>query len=112
MRAWLSALCVPLTLSMAIPADAQTSVDVAKLTCRGFVSEQNPFMKTVPIWLSGYLNALRHNTVIDVSALQKITDSVQLYCVHNLDAPVIEAVKRVLGITTRANSDLVEPFLR
>jgi len=98
MKAWLSVLCVPLTLSAAIPANARTSIDVAILTCRGLVSEQSPAMKNVPIWLSGYLNALRHNTVIDVSTFQKITDSVQLYCVHNLDAPLIEAVKRILGI--------------
>ena len=51
-------------------AQAQVSVDMAKITCQQFVSFKIADPKLIAIWLSGYHNGKRANTLIDPQALE------------------------------------------
>jgi hypothetical protein len=98
MKSFLTALVTPLVLLAATAAQAQTTVDVAKISCRQFLFDKIAPTKTIAIWLSGYYNGTRNNTAVDVGAMQVNIDKVQDYCRLNLDVTVMDAVKNALGV--------------
>jgi len=96
---WLILLVSMLGVIGAVPAQAQVSVDVAKITCRQLFFDKmiSPNEKMLAIWLSGYYNAKRNNTVLDLGALAKNVDKVEDYCRMNEDVMVMDAVTKALG---------------
>ncbi len=91
---------IPLVLILGAPAvQAQISIDVAKITCRQLLFDKviSPNTKSLALWLSGYYNGKRNNTVLDIGALAQNTDKVEDYCRMNLDATVMDAVTSALG---------------
>jgi acid stress chaperone HdeB len=86
---------------LAIPkAQAQMTVDLAKVTCRqylfdNFISANAP---AVAAWLGGYFNGKRNNTVIDIGTFRKNKDIVEDYCRMNLDVTLIDAATKALGL--------------
>ena len=85
MRAWSMASLLLVALLGASQAQAQVSVDVAKITCRQLFFDKliSPNEKSLALWLSGYYSAKRNNTVIDLGALAKNVDKVEDYCRMN-----------------------------
>jgi len=50
-----------------LPAKAQITLDVSKITCRQFLlGKVGASTRSVANWLSGYYNGKRDNTVIEV----------------------------------------------
>jgi hypothetical protein len=99
MKVWPIAL-LPLVVCLgAVQAQAQVSLDVAKITCRQLFFDKmiSPNEKSLAIWLSGYYNAKRNNTVLDLGALAKNVDKVEDYCRMNEDVTVMDAVTKALG---------------
>jgi acid stress chaperone HdeB len=86
-------------LLMASAARAQTTVDVAKITCEQFLLFKITDPNNIALWLSGYFNGKRGNTVIDVQALQDHLDKVKTYCRSNYNTPVMQAVETLLGVS-------------
>ena len=89
MKLRFSAIALPLVLLAPEASQAQVSADVAKITCEQFI--------LFALWLSGYYNAKRNNTVIDPQALEQNTDKVKQYCTTNLKVTVMQAVEATLG---------------
>jgi acid stress chaperone HdeB len=89
--------CLGVSLSMPA-AHAQMTVDVAKITCKQFLLDKVAPTKSVAIWLSGYYNGKRGNTVIDLGDTEKKADKVEDYCRLNLDMTVMDAVQKTLGL--------------
>jgi acid stress chaperone HdeB len=84
--------------SLAAPAArAQVSLDVAKITCEQFILYKVSSPQNIAIWLSGYYNGKRGNTVIDPQALKENSDKVIDYCRANLAMPVMQAVENLFG---------------
>jgi len=82
----------------AFPAQAQTSVDVAKISCRQFIFDDIALSKSIAVWLAGYYSGQQRNTKVDLDRMQQNIDKVQDYCRLNLETPVMEASKKALGI--------------
>jgi hypothetical protein len=99
MRAWSMASLLLVALLGASQAQAQVSVDVAKITCRQLFFDKliSPNEKSLALWLSGYYSAKRNNTVIDLGALAKNVDKVEDYCRMNQDLTVMDAVTKALS---------------
>ena len=76
---------------------AQQTIDVAKITCDQFLAGRVTDSRTLSIWLSGYYNGTRHNTVVDVSAFQKHSTDLMDYCISHPDMNLMEAIKNALG---------------
>jgi acid stress chaperone HdeB len=76
---------------------AQVTVDVAKVTCRQFLTDQFAPSRYVEMWLSGYYNGKRNNTIIEPGAMEEKAQKVSQYCFENPDTTVMDAVKNVLG---------------
>jgi len=89
---------VVLALMASGPARAQVTIDVAKITCRQFLLDKIAPTKTIAIWLSGYYNGKRSNTVIDPNDTERRADKVEDYCRLNLDITVMDAVQAVFGL--------------
>jgi acid stress chaperone HdeB len=79
------------------PARAQTTVDVAKISCRQFIADDIALSKSIAVWLSGYYSGLQHNTVVDMGRLEQNIDKVQDYCRLNQEITLMDATKKALG---------------
>lgn len=91
-------LGLALVLLGASGAQAQVTVDVSKISCEQFLIDKVAPTKSIVLWLSGYYNGKRNNTVIDPGALEKNADKVEDYCRLNLTTNVMDAVKATLGL--------------
>jgi acid stress chaperone HdeB len=52
----------------------------------------------IAMWLSGYFNGKKDNTVLDTQQFREHAKQVMDYCQLNLKTPVIEAAEKVLGL--------------
>ena len=89
-------LSLPLAILVACAGQAQTTIDVAKITC-----DQLTLLKVEPdyiaLWLSGYYNGKRNNTVIDVEQFKELATKVKRDCLYNNRGTVMETVERLAG---------------
>ena len=89
----------PLLVLLVAPcAQAQVTVDAAKITCMQFASGKIGRHGSVAYWLSGYLNAKRDNTIIDVPAMEKNAKKLEFYCLKHHETLVMDAAKTVFGL--------------
>jgi acid stress chaperone HdeB len=82
-------------LLTASAAQAQTTIDVAKITCEQFVLMQVLPPDYLAIWLSGFYNGKRNNTVIEVQQLKDHAEKVKRYCLYN-KGTLMEAIEKVV----------------
>jgi acid stress chaperone HdeB len=89
-----------LFLFVQIPTmQAQVTVDVSKITCEQLLMEKLAWTeRDVVLWLSGYYNGKRDNTIIDPNAITENQEKVNHYCYENRETTVMDAVKNVLGL--------------
>ena len=78
---------------------AQETVDVAKITCQQVILEQlAPPTHDIVMWLNGYYSGKRNNMIINFQTIKNDEEKVRLYCYHNLEMTVLDAIKNVLGL--------------
>jgi HdeA/HdeB family len=77
-------------------ASAQV-VDVAKISCQQYLTGNLVRQDYLTLWLSGYVNGTRNDTVIETGTVQNVANKVGTYCRANLDAGLMQAVEKVLG---------------
>jgi acid stress chaperone HdeB len=76
---------------------AQVTIDVSKINCDQFSGFKVADPEKIAIWLSGYYNGKRGNTIIDLQKLQSVTKKLTYYCVMNPNVLVMDAVNNVIG---------------
>ena len=77
---------------------AQETIDVAKITCAQILREQlPPPTHDIVLWLSGYYNGKRNNTIVELQTIKKDEEQVNSYCFQHRETTVMDAVKNVLG---------------
>jgi acid stress chaperone HdeB len=95
LRAGLTALmCSALAI---VQAQGQVTVDVSKITCREFRSYSITDPNNIALWLSGYYNGQRGNTILNVSALQANLEKLKDYCITSPTITVMQAVEAIFG---------------
>lgn len=97
MKNRLAALVLLLAVPIAPSARAQVTVDATKITCVQFATGKIGRQGAVANWLSGYLNAKRENTTIDVATMAKNVKKLELYCLKHHDELLMDAAKSVFG---------------
>jgi acid stress chaperone HdeB len=75
---------------------AQTTIDVAKITCDQLVLMKVADPDQIAIWLSGYYHGTRNNTKVDVEQLKENANKVRSYCLYNGKGTVMEAIEKLL----------------
>ena len=86
-----------LTLGVISDARAQVTIDVAKITCKQFRSYEITNPRNIAIWLSGYYNGKKGNTIISVDVFKASVDKVSDYCITNPTVTLMQAVDTVLS---------------
>jgi hypothetical protein len=86
-----------LVMLAAIPARAQTTVDVAKISCGQFIADDIALSKSIAVWLSGYYSGQQHNTEVDMGRMEQNIDKVQDYCRLHKETTLMEATKKALS---------------
>jgi hypothetical protein len=79
-------------------ARAQVMLDVSKITCDQFAGYKITTPQNIAIWLNGYYNGKRSNTVIDMQKLGENTKTLERYCIQNPQILVMKAVETVFGL--------------
>ena len=72
-------------------------LDVAKITCEQFTGYKITNPQNIAMWLSGYYNGKRGNTILDAQGLNANVKKLQSYCIKNPKTLVMQAVETVLG---------------
>ena len=99
-KALVRALRIALVSLIAIFAAGDVSaqvVDVAKVSCKQYLTANLVRQDYLTLWLSGYINGTRNDTVIETSTVQNVANKVGTFCRSNLDAGLMEAVEKILG---------------
>src|SRR6266404_5931687 len=78
-------------LGTAPAARAQVMLDVSKITCEQFAGYKITTPQNIAIWLSGYYNGKRSNTVIDMQKFMENTKALERYCIQNPQILVMKA---------------------
>ena len=74
------------------------TVDVSKITCEQLNLEKLAVTsRDVMLWLSGYYNGKRSNTILEPETVKTNGEKVNSYCYKHSDMTVMDAVKNVLG---------------
>jgi hypothetical protein len=95
-RLRLTMMTILLALAMWSPADAQVTIDVAKITCDQFTLYKVTDPQNVAIWLSGYYHGQRNDTSVDTQELAAYEQKVKDYCNLNPQVTVMRAVESML----------------
>src|SRR6202142_2515351 len=78
-------------------AQAQVMVDVSKITCEQFRGFAITDPNNIALWLSGYYNGQRGNTIVKVESFKENVEKVKDYCITNPKVTVMQAVEAVLS---------------
>ena len=78
-------------------AHAQVTVDVAKITCRQYLTGKITTARTVANWLSGYFHGERGDTTLDYGDLGANVGEVDAFCRKHHEMPLLEAARTVFG---------------
>lgn len=79
------------------PVQAQMTLDVSKITCEQYYLAKVVHPNSVAIWLSGFYNGKRNNTILDVERVKASAYKIRSYCRDNFQTTMVEAVEKVLG---------------
>jgi hypothetical protein len=92
----LLAVCGLVLALAAVPAArAQVSIDMSKVTCEQYLGYKIVNPNDIAMWLSGYYNAKRGNTIIDTETLAAQKRDLQEYCLRNFTVPVMQAIEKL-----------------
>jgi HdeA/HdeB family len=86
-------------LAAVSPLQAQMIVDVAKVTCKQFVTYEITDARSLSLWLAGYWGGERKTTVVDVSRFRRRSNALKDYCMSHFDTPLMDAAKTVVDST-------------
>lgn len=79
-------------------ADDKLVVDMSKMTCRELTKLGFQDFAGITMWLSGYYNASKRNTVIDLDQFAQAAKTVKDFCDATPQSTVMSAAERALGI--------------
>jgi len=74
---------------------AQTRANMAKITCGELSDLYVEEFVVIGAWMSGYYNAKRNNTIVDVKQLAANTAKVMDFCKKNPKVTVMKAIEKL-----------------
>jgi hypothetical protein len=77
-------------------ARAQATLDVSKITCEQFRLYAITDPRDIALWINGYFNGQRKNTVLDTQKLKDHFEKLKDYCILNPKVPVFDATQKLM----------------
>ena len=78
-------------------SQAQVTLDVSKITCDQFSGYKIASPDNIALWLHGYFNGKKGNTIIDTQKLSAESHKLVYYCVTHPNMSVMQAVNELFG---------------
>jgi acid stress chaperone HdeB len=94
-QAWFALSLSAVTVA---PAHAQVMIDVSKIACEQYIRYTVADPHDIAVWLNGYYNGKRNNTVLDAQEFREHAKKVLDYCEFNQKSTVMDAAEKVLGV--------------
>ena len=85
-----------LVLALNSAAQAQERIDMSKYTCEQLLSGTGDSIETA-IWLSGYYNGLRKNTVLATAQFKNNAEAVVTECKSSPKKTVMQTINTMLA---------------
>jgi hypothetical protein len=85
----------------AFPAQAQETIDVAKITCEQYIGNDVADPDKISIWLSGYYNAKLGNTMFEVQEFRANVRKLEDYCLHHRHMRVMQAFEEAFRMAKK-----------
>jgi acid stress chaperone HdeB len=82
-------------------AQAQTTVDVAKITCDQLTGFDVKDPRDTAIWLSGYYHGKHGNAVLDIQAFRRDERKLWNHCIRNPKISVMNAIETLFETDRR-----------
>jgi acid stress chaperone HdeB len=78
-----------------ISAQADMTVDIAKITCHRafFIGKRVVSTHSIALWLSGYYSGRHRNTMVDLTTLEQKAKTIVGYCRAHRDETLAKAVQ-------------------
>ena len=86
-------------IAASAPAHAQVTLDLSKVTCDQWSGYKITNPQNIALWLSGYYNGKRGNTVIDTQGLTAENQKLRHFCITNPQMPVMDAAEKLFGVS-------------
>ena len=95
MRPWLIMLGTGSALIGLQAVQAQVTIDITEITCNQFLGSQVTDLRTLGVWLNGYVNGELGKKLIRPLSHGHI--SLVNYCEKHMDTLVLDAARNVFG---------------
>ena len=82
------------------PSEAQTTLDVSRITCDQYVHSKITTPNYIAAWMNGYYSAKRNELMIDTQALQDNVSKLEHYCYEEklFKVTIMQAVEQLFGV--------------
>jgi acid stress chaperone HdeB len=81
---------------MGSAAQAQTTIDVSKVTCEQYIAFKVADPEHIALWLSGYYSGVQKDTIVEVQQLKDSTRKLSSFCLYNKKMSIMDAVEKAL----------------
>jgi len=79
------------------PVVAQVTLDMSKVTCEQWAGYKITNPQNIALWLKGYHNGKRGNTLLDTQGLNADVQKLRDFCITNSQVPVMQAVDKLFA---------------
>ena len=95
MKKSLLAALVAATLCIPAVASADDETDMAKITCKEFLSAGESEMGLMLTWIDGYMSARSDNTMVSKAWMEKLGAQMASFCSSNPGKTIMDAMNAV-----------------
>jgi acid stress chaperone HdeB len=81
-------------LALAVPANAQVTLEMADVTCKDFMGYDAPRQDFVTNWMRGYFMATKNLTTIDSRYVKRNSQKIARYCKKLPNSKLMDAVEK------------------
>jgi acid stress chaperone HdeB len=86
--------CALSLAALCIPAKAQVIVDLSLVTCGQYMSKDRDTQEVIAAWMSGYFNAAKNQSMVDLSRFERNRKAVEKYCKTHKPETLMSAIQR------------------
>src|ERR671912_184031 len=94
MKTKATVLAAVLASSLAVPAVAQTVVDMSLISCDQFMKAPQERKDVLSAWMGGYYSAMKNLTTIDARYVVRNSQKVASYCKKAKNETLMSAIQR------------------